>query len=181
MKAGWLHAALGRALRDRSPRALAIDGFRAAAVLVPIVDRDGEPHLLLTERTADLPSHGGQISFPGGKLDEGDQGATACALREAAEEISLVGAEVEILGRLDDVHTARSAFVITPVVGWLAREPALAPNPREVSRAFYVPWEALRQPEAFPGLPGVIAFRWQDVVIWGATARIIEDLRETLR
>src|SRR5262245_21955525 len=110
------------------PQKVTFEGFRLAAVLVPVVMRGGRPALLLTERTADLPSHPGQTAFPGGKLDAGDADLAACAIREASEELGLEPAAIEVLGTLDDVPTP-SRFVITPIVGVLGHEPTLRPNP----------------------------------------------------
>src|SRR5207245_6296875 len=112
-----------------------LDGFRPAAVLVPLVARAGGLALLLTERTADLPSHAGQVSFPGGKMDAADADAAACALREAEEELGLPAHSAEVLGGLDDVPTP-TGFVISPVVGLLATDPPLRPNPAEVAASF---------------------------------------------
>src|SRR5262245_1092954 len=108
-------------LRGRQRHEVRMEGFRAAAVLIPIVEQAEGPALLLTERTRDLPSHGGQIAFPGGKLDPCDADPVSCALREAREEIGLAKETVDVLGALDDVPTLRSSFVITPVVGWITQ------------------------------------------------------------
>ena len=177
-------ARLRSRLADRTPERVSLDEFREAAVLVPIVIRDGNPNLLLTERTADLPSHPGQVAFPGGKLDADDADLEACAIREAAEELGLEPAAIEVLGRLDDVPTP-TRFVITPVVALLLHEPTVSPNPREVASWFYAPFDVLPSVLEDQGLRefmGVsyrmLAYRVGQHMIWGATARMVRQLLE---
>ena len=93
---------------------------RAAAVLAPIYAVDGRPYLLFTRRSADLPKHRGEISFPGGARDPADVSLTMTALREAKEEIGLDPLRVEILGVLPPIYVSVSNFMITPQVGWLS-------------------------------------------------------------
>src|SRR5690349_19085610 len=114
---------------------------RPAAVLVPVVDRP-QPGVILTMRTPDLSSHAGQIAFPGGKIDKGDQGPLAAALREAKEEIDLDARLVEPLGYLD-LYLTFSGFRILPVVARVAPDYALALNATEVADAFEVPLDFL--------------------------------------
>lgn len=117
----------------------------AAAVLVPLVMRDGQLTVLLTQRTMALPSHAGQIAFPGGKVDAGDADTTAAALREAEEEVGLQPAYVEVIGSLPQ-YTTGTAFVVTPVVGLVRSGFALQPNPGEVAEVFEVPLSFLMNP-----------------------------------
>jgi 8-oxo-dGTP pyrophosphatase MutT (NUDIX family) len=169
-------------LRDGKPQKVALEGFRLAAVLVPIVIRSERPTLLLTERTADLPSHAGQVAFPGGKLDTADADLESCAIREAAEELGLEPAAIEVLGCLDDVPTP-TRFVITPVVALLTHEPHLRPNPREVASWFYAPIDGLPSMleehgmREFMGVSyPMLAYRVGEHMIWGATARMVKQL-----
>lgn len=128
-----------------------------------------------------MPSHRGEIAFPGGKRDPSDTSLLAAALREANEEIGLAPESVEVAGELDSLSTVASQFTITPFVGLLAAPPVLRPDPMEVAEAFAVPisdlldpaasreelwelWGAWR-PMAFFDLPGE--------TVWGATARIL--------
>ena len=115
-----------------------------AAVLVPLVLR-GETSVLLTERTAHLSSHSGQIAFPGGKVDQEDVDATAAALREAQEEIGLNAHYVQVLGTLP-TYTTGSAYIVTPVVALVNPGFTLMPNPDEVADVFEVPLAFLMNP-----------------------------------
>lgn len=115
-----------------------------AAVLIPLVMRD-ELMLLLTERSAHLSTHSGQIAFPGGRTDETDRDAIETALREAEEEIALPRQHVEVLGTLSTYVTG-SAFIITPVVALVTPGFELSPNPGEVADVFEVPLGFLMNP-----------------------------------
>jgi 8-oxo-dGTP pyrophosphatase MutT (NUDIX family) len=157
---------------------------RAAAVLVPLFEEGGEAHLILTKRPETMPSHRGEIAFPGGKQDPEDPTLLAAALREAHEEIGLPPDTVDVVAELDSLSTVASQFTITPFVGLLPAPPQLRPDPWEVDLAFAVPiselldtdvyreeswnlWGAWR-PMAFFELPGE--------TVWGATARILTNL-----
>jgi 8-oxo-dGTP pyrophosphatase MutT (NUDIX family) len=121
---------------DRAPR--------HAAVLVPIV-MGLRPTLLLTERTAHLSSHAGQVAFPGGKVDDSDADACAAALRETHEEVGLPPDRVEVIGRLPEYLTG-TAYAVTPVVGLVRSGFSLAPNAHEVAQVFEVPLDFLMNP-----------------------------------
>lgn len=136
-----LRAALGA----RPARTLAIDGFRPAAVLVPLLRRPEGPSLLFTRRTDRVPTHKGEISFPGGGAEDGED-AIATALREAREEVGLDPARVEVLGTMDAVP-AVSFYVVTPVVAAVADPPdAFTPEEFEVGEPFEVPLARLLDP-----------------------------------
>lgn len=117
----------------------------AAAVLVPLVNRPSGLSVLLTERSAHLSTHSGQIAFPGGKVDETDSDATDAALREAEEEVDLKRNFVEVIGQLP-VYVTGTQFIITPVVGLVQEGFVLRPNPDEVAHAFEVPLAFLMDP-----------------------------------
>lgn len=118
---------------------------RAAAVLVPLVMRPTGVTVLLTERTAHLTAHAGQIAFPGGRTEPSDASPVATALRETEEEVGLPRGLTEILGSLPPYHTG-SGFIVTPVVGLVAAEHRLALDANEVAEAFEVPLAFLMDP-----------------------------------
>ena len=159
---------------------------RPAAVLVPIVLRQ-ELTVLLTQRSHDMPSHPGQISFPGGKLEAGDATPVACALREAQEEIGLPPANVEPLGFLDSYRTG-TGFQISPVVGLVRPQFQAVLDPREVLEVFEVPLGFLMNPanhqrasREWRGRQRFFyAMPYQGRYIWGATAGILKNLYERL-
>jgi 8-oxo-dGTP pyrophosphatase MutT (NUDIX family) len=168
-------------LEPLEPKRYAIEGTRDAAVLIPIVSGP-EPTLLFTVRTDHLPSHKGQISFPGGAIDDGDASPIEAALREAEEEIGLRRDEVRIIGELDSVPTFVTGYVVAPVVGWLDHLPPLVPNPHEVAEILEVPIAHLvdaNRVEAGYDHQGrevpTEAWLWEHHVIWGATARILRN------
>ena len=160
--------------------------FTQAAVLIPLVMRE-RLMVLLTERTAHLSSHSGQIAFPGGKVDAHDADATAAALREAQEEVGLASAFVQVLGCLP-TYTTGSAFVVTPVVALVQADCVIAPNPYEVADVFEVPLEFLMNPahhrhhaidwegqrRAWISMPYQDGMR--ERFIWGATAAMLRNL-----
>jgi 8-oxo-dGTP pyrophosphatase MutT (NUDIX family) len=157
-----------------------------AAVLVPIVLRP-EPTVLLTERTAHLSTHSGQVAFPGGKRDPEDASAQATALREAHEEVGLVASDVQVLGTLP-IYITGTAFLITPVVALVDPRAHLNPNPYEVADVFEVPLAFLLDPAnherhsmVWNGVPREwFAMPYQDGdrqrYIWGATAGMLRNL-----
>jgi 8-oxo-dGTP pyrophosphatase MutT (NUDIX family) len=157
---------------------------KPAAVLVPVVDRP-EPAVILTMRTAELPNHAGQIAFPGGKIDQGDQGPLAAALREAQEEVGLDPGLVEPLGYLD-LYLTFSGFRILPVVARVSPGYKLTLNASEVADAFEVPLDFLMGPENhqrhsrdWKGIQRhYYAMPYQERYIWGVTAGILRNLYE---
>ena len=133
------------ALSGRPPLRLEVDGFRPAAVLVPLLDRPAGPTLLFTRRTDRVPSHKREISFPGGAREPGED-AIRAALREAEEEVGLPASAVEPLGLLDDVPSV-ARFVVTPVVAAIRRPPAtFRPAEFEVHEPFELPLSTIRDP-----------------------------------
>lgn len=161
--------------------------LRPAAVLVPLVERPAGPTLIFTQRTAHLAAHAGQISFPGGGLEECDADEAACALRETREEIGLEDRHVRVLGRLD-TYVTRTGFEVAPVVG-LVRPPfELAPDPFEVAEVFEVPLSffldpasRLRHSRTVQGTERFFyAFPYGERYIWGATAGMLVNLCDVL-
>lgn len=191
----WLAQALARPVPP-SAKNLS-DGFRlagregaptAAAVLVPIVNRPGGLQILLTQRSAGLPDHPGQISFPGGRVEPGDASSAAAALREATEEVGLPATQVSVLGRLAEYETV-TGYRVTPIVGWVEPPFSLTLDPVEVADAFEVPLAFLLDPanqQRHFRMQGTVrrdfwAIPFGERYIWGATAAMLLILDRTLR
>jgi 8-oxo-dGTP pyrophosphatase MutT (NUDIX family) len=159
----------------------------AAAVLVPLIEREGGYSVLLTQRTARLSKHAGQVAFPGGRMDPEDLDPEACALREAWEETRLDPAKVEILGRLVPWVTG-SGFYITPVVGAVTPPIDLTPDPHEVDAIFEVPLAFFLDPanhrrvvvEYEGAMRHYYEMPYGDRYIWGATAGMLVYLYNAL-
>ena len=161
----------------------------SAAVLVPITDRDGRPHLVFTKKSDSVPHHKGQFSFPGGVVEQRDASRVEAALREAWEEIRLPAEAVEVLGLLDDTETRATSFIITPVVGIVTERVDLVPDGREIERVIEVPLATLADPAIFHaetwtrGGEEHEVYFYQvapDDVVWGATARIVKQFLDLL-
>jgi 8-oxo-dGTP pyrophosphatase MutT (NUDIX family) len=160
---------------------------RLAAVLVPIVNRPDGLAVLFTQRSADLPDHAGQISFPGGRVEAGDPDVDVAALRETEEEIGIPRNRVTILGRLADYETV-TGYRVTPVVGWVEPPFSVVPDPVEVADVFEVPLAFLLDPDNqkrhFRMLGALrrdyFAIPYGDRYIWGATAAMLMILDRTL-
>ena len=169
---------LAQRLQQRSRRELSIP--KLASVLVPIV-AGPTPSVILTRRTETLPTHKGQVSFPGGGREPQDVDSIATALREAHEEIGLPPSAVKVLGVLDDWPTQHETVRVTPVVGCIPTLPPLRPQPSEVARIFQIPLTELRRPERWQSSPlswkglktHVYFFDHDGETVWGLTARIL--------
>ena len=175
-------------LRERLPRRprRALGRPQRAAVLVPIVDDGGPLRLLLTRRTEDLPTHAGQVAFPGGLVEPGDEDPVNTALREADEEVGLPKGAVEVLGLLDDFPTRTDTVAVTPVVGVLRRVPPLRALAAEVARIFDIPihdlmqadrWTWREEPRGDRRLR-IYYFLHEGETLWGLSARIVLHLLE---
>lgn len=155
----------------------------AAAVLVPLVQRADGLHVLLTQRTAHLRDHAGQVSFPGGRCEDHDADAAATALREAEEEVGLPHDHAEVLGTLPEYVTV-THFVVTPVVALVRPPTALSIDRFEVAEAFETPLAFLMNPANHQrhrftfdgGERQFLSMPWQGRFIWGATAAMLRNL-----
>jgi 8-oxo-dGTP pyrophosphatase MutT (NUDIX family) len=169
-----------RSERERMP-----DIDRASAVLAPLYEVAGELHVVLTRRTWDLRSHQGEVSFPGGRQDDGED-LWSTALREAREEIALDTAAVERIGELDHLATVTSRSFIVPYVGALPEgRPETVANPAEVSAVLHVPVAELLDPAiyreerwTFPWAEDRPIFFFELVgdTVWGATGAMLRQL-----
>lgn len=168
-----LREPLRRRLASRERRGLPLGATTAAAVLLPLFERDGEAHVWLVRRPASMRNHAGQVAFPGGKNEAGDDSLLVTALRETEEELGIARTSVDVLGALDDMLTV-TGFTITPWVGWLAPDVQVRPNPSEVARAFAPSLRAFLQPSSAVAARG--AWKVDGELVWGTTAMIVDDL-----
>jgi 8-oxo-dGTP pyrophosphatase MutT (NUDIX family) len=158
-----------------------------AAVLVGLVDRPPGPTVLLTQRTAHLTDHAGQISFPGGRIEPSDPDPLFAALREAEEEVGLPPSHVDPVGRLDTYITG-TGFEITPIVGLVRVPYPMNPDPFEVAEVFEVPLDFVLDPSNHQRHSRELKGRtrhffvlpYENRYIWGATAAMLVNLAEVL-
>ncbi|HUL96624.1 MAG TPA: CoA pyrophosphatase [Usitatibacter sp.] len=161
--------------------------FTPAAVLLLVVNHPADPTVVFTQRTAHLADHAGQISFPGGRAEEGDESPESTALREAREEIGIQPERIEVLGRLPEYHTS-TGYRVTPVVGWAEPPLKYDPDPHEVADVFEVPLAFLlnsgnhRYESAFfkGRMRNYWAMPYGERFIWGATAGMLVTFHRIL-
>jgi 8-oxo-dGTP pyrophosphatase MutT (NUDIX family) len=169
------------------PREKLAGNSRGAAVLVPILERHGELHLVYIRRSDHVSSHRGQVAFPGGRVDPTDATLLHTALREAQEEVAIDPETVDVLGAFPEMSTLTSGVTVAPFAGVIPASTALAPCPNEVAEIFEVPLRALEDPlyrgeyewdgakrSKFP------AILYGGQTIWGLTLRITENLLSIL-
>ena len=163
--------------------------YREASVLLPLFIKDSEYWVLFMRRTDTVEYHKGEVSFPGGVVDEDDKSLEHTAKREAFEEIGMKSEDIEILGQLDDMMTMTSQFIIHPFVGLIPYPYEFTLSQREVEHLIEVPVRFFfdsSQPQQHPidnyeGISETPAFVYEDVVIWGATERILENFVDLTR
>jgi 8-oxo-dGTP pyrophosphatase MutT (NUDIX family) len=161
--------------------------LKPAAVLLLVVNHPGDPTVVFTQRTAHLADHAGQISFPGGRCDEGDGTPERTALREAEEEVGIAPERIEILGRLPEYRTS-TGYAVTPIVGWAEPPLTFRPDPHEVADVFEVPLAFLldsgnhRYESAFykGRMRKYWAMPYGERFIWGATAGMLVTFHRIL-
>jgi 8-oxo-dGTP pyrophosphatase MutT (NUDIX family) len=157
--------------------------LRPAGVLIPVIERAATLTVLLTQRSADLKHHAGQVSFPGGGMEEGDTDILATALRETHEEVGIAPHDVSVVGYLEPLPTV-SGYAVTPVVGLLSAPADLLIDTSEVEYAFEVPLgffldrrnQRASEREYHGKKMPMIEFIYDDQRIWGATAHILLQL-----
>ena len=169
----------------RNDAAFAPPEIRPAAVLIAVTDRS-EPGVILTHRPPDMRAHPGQVAFPGGKLDPGED-AVEAALREAREELAIAAANVQVIGASDRFVTG-SGYDVTPVLGLVPPDLPIAPNPAEVAGWFEAPLgylldpanHAYKESEWQGRVRPYIEIEWHGHRIWGVTAAILANLARRL-
>ena len=175
---------LKQALSHRQKFRISDPNRIASAVLIPIYRKQGQPHILFIQRTDRVRDHKGQISFPGGAYEEGDENLLQTALREATEEVGLMAEDVEVLGELDDFRTIGSNYVISPFVARIPWPYQFKVDEWETEEIIEVPISALLDGSNVRQGKDILDgkeidqyyYHYQDNVIWGATARILKQL-----
>jgi 8-oxo-dGTP pyrophosphatase MutT (NUDIX family) len=161
--------------------------FSHAAVLIPLFQKDKDCHLLFTKRSDQVKYHKGEISFPGGVVDEEDSELEKTALREAFEEIGLEEKDVQVIGVLDDIVTI-TQFIVTPFIGLFPYPYSFKLSPIEIAELIEVPISALLDENCFSekeiirgtGKEVVLAYQYENHIIWGATARILKQFLDLI-
>jgi len=174
-------------LSSRERRAIEHPPFSHAAVLVPLFKKGEDCHLLFTKRSEEVKYHKGEISFPGGVVDEEDSELISTALREAFEEIGLKESDVQIIGVLDDIVTI-TEYIVTPIVGLFPYPYPFKVSEVEIAELIEVPLSFLLDEDCFSEreiLRGgqkeiVYAYQYGKHIIWGATARILRQFLDLI-
>jgi 8-oxo-dGTP pyrophosphatase MutT (NUDIX family) len=178
---------IGTILSSRKRRVIEHPPFSHAAVLVPLFKKGDGCHLLFTKRSDQVKHHKGEISFPGGVVDEEDLELINTALREAHEEIGLKQNDVQIIGILDDIVTI-TEFIVTPIVGLFPYPYPFKVSEVEIAELIEVPLSSLLREESFSekeiirgGQKEVVyAYEYEKHIIWGATARILKQFLDLI-
>lgn len=162
---------------------------KKAAVLICFYPNENDIHLALIRRNEYDGVHSGQISFPGGRYEDGDTDLVQTALREAEEETNIRRHEVEVLGKITPVYIPPSNFCVDPVVGWSANKPNFVPDSAEVQEILSIPIHELLSPENKQlknirhrdyHIINVPCYYIQGHIIWGATAMILSEVEEII-
>ncbi len=162
--------------------------LKPAAVLIPLFYKEDYIHVLLTQRSEQVIHHKGQICFPGGSYQSGDTTLLQTALRETEEEIGLIAKDVEVLGELDDNSTTTSRFIISPFVALIPYPYVFKPNHNEIKQIISIPLSELtselhfQQSSVDSGKQHPVSYNYhyKEHIIWGVTARILNQLIELL-
>ncbi|MEX1140018.1 MAG: CoA pyrophosphatase [Bacteroidota bacterium] len=174
-------------LKRRTRKELARPGLIHAGVLILLFHKNDELHVLLTKRSSDVEHHRGQISFPGGAVDDLDTDIVATAVRETEEEVGIRATAIRVLGLFDDAWTP-SGFRITPVIGYIDGSPDVRPNPLEVEEVLEVALsffvnsqnERVKQVTHGEAIVDVYFYTYGTNEIWGATAGMLRSLVHAL-
>lgn len=185
-RSGWMEDVRRRLARRGVPDPLDETDLRRAAVLLPLFVRDAQLWILFTRRTETVEHHRGQISFPGGAEEPDDRSLFETALRESEEEIGLKRQDAIPLGSLSPMKTVTS-FYVEPFVAAIPQPYVFRPQESEIAEIIEAPVSALSDPailekKPYPGRPGLVLFyHYGPHTIWGATARMLNELLEALR
>lgn len=177
-----------RVVRAYRKHSLKDRGFIPSAVLMLLLQKHGECHVLFTERSYEVRFHRGQVCFPGGAKEKSDRSLLDTALRETEEEIGVLARHIEILGELDDTATISTGYVITPFVGVMPYPYEFKCDERESSQIFFVPLSFIMDSShvkqglrtSSRAVTGFF-YEYEGHVIWGATARIVRRFTELLQ
>jgi 8-oxo-dGTP pyrophosphatase MutT (NUDIX family) len=161
--------------------------LKPAGVLIPVIERGAELSVLLTQRSAELKHHAGQVSFPGGRMEEHDVSVEATALRETREEVGIDAQHISVLGYLQTMPTI-TGYAVTPVVGMVSADAKLVIDPTEVEYTFEVPLSFLLDEsndvrtewDTHDRTVPMVEFHWKGERIWGATAFMIISFRKKM-
>lgn len=171
-------------LLERKRRVIKDENLKPSAVLLPLFIKNGNYHILFVRRSQKVEDHKGEISFPGGLCEKGDEGLENTALREAFEEIGIHPQDVEVLGILDDMKTISTHYRVTPVVGVIPYPYPFTIHRDEVDEIIEIPLNYLLN-EGNRGKESITrdeitytgeVYHYKHYVIWGATARILKNL-----
>jgi 8-oxo-dGTP pyrophosphatase MutT (NUDIX family) len=174
---------IAKRLASRKRKQIRHEKLSPSAVLLLLVEKDGQYHVVFTRRSDNVEHHKGEISFPGGTVHPDDSDLLDTALREGAEEIGVARDDVMILGGLDDIVTVSTGFVITPYVGIIPYPYPFQINADEVAELILVPLGALMDERCVRASEvtwegkeiTTYHFHYQGDIIWGATARILKE------
>ncbi len=175
-------------ISSHKPIHLPDDGSTRGAVIIPLFVRNNHIYVLFTKRTEDLPTHKGQISFPGGRKEDTDDSLLACALRETYEEIGLSSTSLDVWGELDQIKTHTSNYLLSVFVCFVQYPFYLKINKKEVDEIIEVPLDELLTEQKWTSKDFTVEnsthkvwfFDYQDKIIWGVTAEIIQQLMTLL-
>lgn len=175
-------------LRRRPKTALSRDGMVVAAVLIALFEKNGAPHVLLTKRSQEVEHHKGEISFPGGKMDDDDPSLLSCALRETEEEVGIDPKDVNIIGEMDDFYTVATNYLVAPFVAKIPFPYEFSPSLREIDEVLAVPLDIFFDSNRVSfdtwtvnnERVQIVFYHWSGYTIWGATARILRSFTKML-